>query len=93
MDQKQLTGRFIGSIVGFAVGDALGMPTQFLTRDQIRRYYGKPVTGFLRAHPGHASDSLWPPPNASSNAGAWMQPDRRRRSCPGTSTVSRTAPP
>jgi ADP-ribosylglycohydrolase len=58
MDQKQLTGRFIGSIVGFAVGDALGMPTQFLTRDQIRRYYGKPVTGFLRAHPGHASDSL-----------------------------------
>jgi len=58
MDQKQLTGRFIGSIVGFAVGDALGMPTQFLTRDQIRRYYGKPVAGFLKAHPGHASDSL-----------------------------------
>jgi ADP-ribosylglycohydrolase len=58
MDQKLLTGRFIGSIVGFAVGDALGMPTQFLTRDQIRRYYGKPVAGFLTAHPGHASDSL-----------------------------------
>ena len=58
MDQKELTGRFIGSIVGFAVGDALGMPTQFLTRDQIRRYYGKPVAGFLKAHPGHASDSL-----------------------------------
>jgi ADP-ribosylglycohydrolase len=58
MDPKQLTDRFIGSIVGFAIGDALGMPTQFLTRDQIRRYYGKTVTGFLRAHPGHASDSL-----------------------------------
>ena len=58
MDPKQLTGRFVGAIAGFAIGDALGMPTQFLTRDQIRRYYGKPVAGFLKAHPGHASDML-----------------------------------
>jgi ADP-ribosylglycohydrolase len=58
MDPKQLTGRFTGCIVGFAVGDALGMPTQFLTRDQIRRYYGKSIAGFTKAHPGHASDSL-----------------------------------
>lgn len=58
MDPKQLTERFTGSIVGYAIGDALGMPAQFLTRDQIRRYYGKPIAGFLRAHPGHASDSL-----------------------------------
>lgn len=57
MDSRELTGRFIGTLVGFAVGDALGMPAQFLTRDQIRRYYGK-VSGFLSAHPGHASDAL-----------------------------------
>jgi ADP-ribosylglycohydrolase len=58
MDPKQLTGRFTGCIVGFAVGDALGMPAQFLTRDQIRTYYGKSIVGFMKAHPGHASDSL-----------------------------------
>ena len=58
MDQRQLTGRFVGAIVGFAVGDALGMPVQFLTRDQIKRYYGKPIATFYKAHPGHASDFL-----------------------------------
>ncbi len=58
MDARALTSRFAGTIVGFAVGDALGMPAEFLSRDQIRRYYGKPITGFIKAHPGHASDFL-----------------------------------
>ncbi len=58
MDAKELKSRCIRCIVGFAVGDALGMPAQFLTRDQIRRYYKKPITDFLKAHPGHASDFL-----------------------------------
>jgi ADP-ribosylglycohydrolase len=58
MNHKELTSRFVGTIAGFAVGDALGMPAQFLTRNQIRRYYGKPISGFVQAHPGHASDFL-----------------------------------
>jgi ADP-ribosyl-[dinitrogen reductase] hydrolase len=58
MDSNVLVSRFTGSIVGFAVGDALGMPAQFLTRDQIRRYYGKAISGFTKAHKGHASDFL-----------------------------------
>ena len=60
MDAMELKKRFAGSIVGFAIGDAVGMPAQFLTRDQIKRYYKKPINGFLRAHPGHASDFLPP---------------------------------
>jgi ADP-ribosylglycohydrolase len=60
MDPRELASRFVGSVVGFAVGDALGMPAQFLTPTQIRRYYGKPISGFLRAHPGHSSDFLPP---------------------------------
>ncbi len=55
---KELTSRFVGTIVGFAVGDALGMPAEFLTREQILRYYGTPISTFLKAHPGHASDFL-----------------------------------
>jgi ADP-ribosyl-[dinitrogen reductase] hydrolase len=58
MDPKELTNRCVGAIAGFAVGDALGMPAEFLSREQIRRYYGKPITGFIRAHPGHANDFL-----------------------------------
>ncbi len=58
MDSTELVGRFAGTLLGFAVGDALGMPAQFLTRDQIRRYYDKPISGFVKAHPGHASDFL-----------------------------------
>ncbi len=58
MDDKALTSRFSGSIVGFAIGDALGMPAEFLSRDQIRRYYGKPISDFTKAHPGHACDFL-----------------------------------
>jgi ADP-ribosylglycohydrolase len=58
MDLKQLADRFSGTVIGFAIGDALGMPAQFLTRDQIRRYYGAPISTFAPAHPGHASDFL-----------------------------------
>jgi ADP-ribosyl-[dinitrogen reductase] hydrolase len=58
MDPTELRNRCVGTIVGFAAGDALGMPAEFLSREQIRRYYGKPISGFLKAHPGHASDFL-----------------------------------
>jgi len=58
MDAKEITSRFLGSMIGFAIGDALGMPAEFLSRDQIKRYYGKPISGFLKAHPGHACDFL-----------------------------------
>lgn len=58
MEPKTVKDRCVGAIVGFAVGDALGMPAEFLSREQIRRYYGKPISGFLKAHPGHASDFL-----------------------------------
>ncbi len=58
MDPNELRNRCVGAIVGFAIGDALGMPAEFLSREQIRRYYGKPISGFIRAHPGHASDFL-----------------------------------
>jgi len=58
MKPDELRNRCVGAIVGFAVGDALGMPVEFLSREQIRRYYGKPISGFIKAHPGHASDFL-----------------------------------
>jgi ADP-ribosyl-[dinitrogen reductase] hydrolase len=61
-----LKDRCIGAIAGFAIGDALGMPADFLSREQIKRYYGKPISDFIKAHPGHANDSL-PPGSYTDN--------------------------
>jgi ADP-ribosyl-[dinitrogen reductase] hydrolase len=58
MDSKELKNRCVGAIAGFAVGDALGMPAEFLSREQIKRYYQKPISSFIKAHSGHASDFL-----------------------------------
>jgi ADP-ribosylglycohydrolase len=44
--------RAIGALVGLAVGDALGMPTQGLSPDRIRSTIGR-VTGLLPAPPDH----------------------------------------
>ncbi len=58
MEPNELRNRCVGAIAGFAIGDAMGMPAAFLGRDQIRQYYGKPLSGFIKAHPGHAGDFL-----------------------------------
>lgn len=42
--------RALGALYGLAIGDALGMPTQDLTREQIRADYGE-ITGFVDAGP------------------------------------------
>jgi ADP-ribosylglycohydrolase len=44
--------RAIGALVGLAVGDALGMPTQGLSPERIRSTIGR-VTGLLPAPPDH----------------------------------------
>ena len=42
-----------GALYGLAVGDALGMPTQMLSREQIRGRWGSLLPGFEPASPGH----------------------------------------
>ena len=37
---KHLTERARGAMIGLAVGDALGMPTQSMSAMQIVEYYG-----------------------------------------------------
>lgn len=53
-----LPARFQGAFLGLAVGDALGMPAKFLSREQIVEYYGGELHGFMAAHRGHASGAL-----------------------------------
>jgi len=42
-----------GALYGLAIGDALGMPTQMLSRREIRARWGELLTGFEPAPPGH----------------------------------------
>lgn len=58
MKSQELRDRCIGTVAGFAIGDALGMPVEFLTRDQIRNHYGRGITCFQQAPPGHANAFL-----------------------------------
>jgi ADP-ribosylglycohydrolase len=50
---QQRQDRARGAMYGLAIGDALGMPTQMLSRDQIIDRWGPLLTGFEPAPPDH----------------------------------------
>lgn len=47
-----LLDRATAALVGLAIGDALGMPSQTLAKDEIVRRYGR-ISGFVEPFPGH----------------------------------------
>jgi len=49
----ELWSRALGALYGLAVGDALGMPTQSLSRAEIESRYGELVTTFWPGPPDH----------------------------------------
>jgi ADP-ribosylglycohydrolase len=51
--QAGTEGRARGALYGLAIGDALGMPTQLLSRPQIVARWGPLLTGFEPAPDGH----------------------------------------
>jgi ADP-ribosylglycohydrolase len=44
--------RALGALYGLAIGDALGMPTQLLSRDQVAAHFGT-IEGFREGPPDH----------------------------------------
>ena len=50
MTGSRLQQRALGALAGVAIGDAMGMPTQTLSREEIARLYG-PIEGFRDAVP------------------------------------------
>ena len=49
----EMLTRARGALYGLAIGDALGMPTQMLSRAEIVRRWGPLLPGFEPAPPGH----------------------------------------
>ena len=50
--------KFVGCLLGAAIGDALGMPVEFMTRDQIKNEYGSVIDFYEK-------------PNRRLKAGMW----------------------
>jgi ADP-ribosyl-[dinitrogen reductase] hydrolase len=46
VELREVEGRYVGCLLGMAIGDALGMPVEFLGPEDIRRRFGR-VTDFL----------------------------------------------
>ena len=44
--------KIAGALAGVAIGDAMGMPSEFMTREEIRSIYGR-IEGFCPPHPRH----------------------------------------
>ena len=53
LSSTQQRDRARGALYGLAIGDALGMPTQLLSRAQVIDRWGPLLTGFEPAPPGH----------------------------------------
>lgn len=45
--------KYVGCLIGSAIGDALGMPLEFLTKDKILELYHERVVEFLEPHIDH----------------------------------------
>lgn len=58
--EKDLENRIRGAMYGFAIGDALGATTEFMTQETIQRTYGKVEDylggGWLNTIPGEGTD-------------------------------------
>lgn len=50
---EKLYNRIKGSIIGVAYGDAMGMPTEMLSRKRIKNDYPDGITSFLPSNPEH----------------------------------------
>jgi len=46
-----LDSKFIGTIIGAALGDAIGKSVEDLTEEEVFSFYGGPIEGFVDPHP------------------------------------------
>lgn len=81
--------KILGSLVGVALGDALGMPTEFMTQEAIREVYGmvrelrapthSTITAliWLRDRSPTIQNRPWPCLMPFSATAGWMRRSRR----------------
>ncbi|WP_448583511.1 ADP-ribosylglycohydrolase family protein [Thermocrinis sp.] len=55
-----LESSFIGTIIGAALGDAIGKSVEDLTEEEVFSFYGGPIEGFVEPHPKSPAIGLKP---------------------------------
>jgi ADP-ribosylglycohydrolase len=55
-----LLSKFKGTIIGAALGDAIGKAVEEVPAAEVFDYYGKVIDGFVKSHPSSPSDYLEP---------------------------------
>ena len=57
---QRMRNKIAGAIYGFAIGDAMGATTEFMTAEQIKKRYGQVTDiiggGWLELYPGEITD-------------------------------------
>lgn len=60
MNTKKMKNKIAGAMYGFAIGDAMGATTEFMTENQIKAIFGKVTDivggGWLHLEPGQVTD-------------------------------------
>ncbi|MBU3923764.1 MAG: ADP-ribosylglycohydrolase family protein [Nanoarchaeota archaeon] len=59
MNQTNLKDKFKGTIVGAVAGDALGMPTEYISQSTLNKHYGGKVTQYQNPHRDHPNAHLF----------------------------------
>ena len=91
-----------GALYGLAIGDALGMPTQMLSRPQIVARWGTLPAGFEPAPPGHPIAAGLPAGTVTDDTEQAVllgrllvrgqgAVDTRERGCPSSTSVPTSA--
>ncbi len=58
--ENDLRLKFEGTVVGAALGAALGKSCHMVPKDEVLSYFGKPITDFSKPHPSSPYDFLLP---------------------------------
>mgnify|MGYP002521611381 CR=1 FL=1 len=60
VNDKALKDKVLGSLIGFAIGDAMGATTEFMNKEAIKEQYGELRDiiggGWLHLMPGQVTD-------------------------------------
>ena len=58
LEKLNLQAKYEGLIFGAAIGDALGMPTEYISKEELDQFYGGRITNFERPHQNHPCSHL-----------------------------------
>jgi ADP-ribosylglycohydrolase len=60
MERSDLLSKFKGTVIGAAIGDAIGKAVEDIPAKEVYKFYGNIINDFVKSHPSSPSDFLKP---------------------------------